>query len=106
MHWKDLRVAQRTDLKEESPVATPGLGRNQRRLGVPAQELRVLPSGVAIHQVVAQNQTLLVSEPLVPVCRFWAGESGPASVRGSVPWGQQWQSPAPGMGCPRRGGSL
>lgn len=44
-----LRVAQRTDLKEKSELPDLGWVEIREAPGVMAQELRVLPSGLAIH---------------------------------------------------------
>lgn len=44
-----LRVAQRTDLKEKSELPHLGWVEIREAPGVMAQELQVLPSGLAIH---------------------------------------------------------
>ena len=80
-------MAQRIDLKEESELPHLGWVEIREAPGVMAQELGVLPSGLAIHPWWPSTK-LLVSEALVPVCCSWKGESGPASTGGSRPRGQ------------------
>lgn len=72
MHWEGLGGVQGTGLKEESEYPHQVHG-NQKLPGLPRASGSCSP-GRYCHRMVPS-----VSGVLVPVCRSWAGESGPPS---------------------------